>query len=252
MKEIIKWLKSKKQDYSKGVLLFAKAGKNKNLINYFNHGESETRKAKLVYELSKIAEMPVPEVVPVKTSSNQPTAKMQIVETTRTPFNKLPLIVQEVIKQKGNLFSEREQLHESLKAVPQNNNKANKDSRAIISRKIDHISKRIDELYAAQKVYEENNKLPDESILNWNKLPAKPTPKVMNHKKLSDIELKNRQTNLRGNITKTKNILAYQKPSKQEKKNPLPDGPKRDKYEAKLEKLTFELEAIGKEIKNRS
>jgi hypothetical protein len=73
----------------------------------------------------------------------------------------------------------------------------------------------------------------------------------MDHSQLSDIELKNRQSNLRGNITKTRNMLLYQKPSKQEKANPIPAGPKEDKYLQKLEKLTFELEAIEKEIEKR-
>ncbi len=100
--------------------------------------------------------------------------------------------------------------------------------------------------------YEEKKKIPKEAVLIWNTTPAPPKkPKVMNHKKLTDIQLKNRQANVRGNVTKTKNLLQYQKTTKQKEKQPLPDGPKRKKYEEKLKKLTFELDEIIKEISKR-
>lgn len=169
----------------------------------------------------------------------------------KVPFNKLPLIIQEVMKQKGNLYRERDQFHDSLKAAAQDNKPANIEARALIAEKIAHISERIDILYQVQKSFEENSTVPDESILNWDPEPAKPTPKVMDHSKLSDIELKNRQSNVRGSITKTKNMIAYQKPSMQKKANPMPEGPKLEKYKSKLEKLTFELEAIEKDLEKR-
>lgn len=167
------------------------------------------------------------------------------------PFNKLPLIIQEVIKQKGSLYRERDQLHDSLKSIPEDNKPENMESRSLIAANISHISERIDFLYHAQIYFEEHNGVPDESILNWDPEPAKPTPKVMDHSKLSDIEVKNRHANLRGNITKTKNMLIYQKTSKQDKPNPMPEGPKYDKYETKLNKLTFELKEIEKELGKR-
>lgn len=176
-----------------------------------------------------------------------------IVEANKAPvpFNKLPLIIQEVIKQKGNLYRERDQLHESLKLLPEDNKAVNIGARKPIVEKIAHISERIDFLYNLQKNFAEKNEVPGEIVLNWDPEPAKPKPKIVDHSKLSDIELKNRQTNLRVNITKTKNMLLFQKTSKQEKENPLPDGPKKEKYKTKLEKLTFELDEIGKEIGKR-
>ena len=152
------------------------------------------------------------------------------------------------MKQKGNLYRDREVLYKKLQSIPQNNKSVNVGARVVIAEKISHISERIDVLYQAQKYFEEHNGVPDESILNWDPVPLAGKPKVIDHSKLSDIELKNRQANVRSNITKTKNIIAYQKPSKQEKANPMPEGPKRKKYEAKLTLLTNELAEIDKAI----
>ncbi|MFN4254556.1 MAG: hypothetical protein ACK4Q5_06080 [Saprospiraceae bacterium] len=53
---INEWLESPEKDYATGVALYAKHGKNTNLLRLFQTREKEYTREKLEYELGKIAE----------------------------------------------------------------------------------------------------------------------------------------------------------------------------------------------------
>ena len=288
IKEIVeKWLIDGK-DYREGVLVLSKYCTNQSILPGLYKDENPLKADKLLYELTKLAKIPeayeehstfvkkeikkhqieqqrqVAERLPEKDPDSKIEVKgddplkritdktIMMVGTNHVPFNKLPIVIQEVIKQKGNLYRQREQLHDELKSVPKSNKKENIDKRAAIAEKIDHFSKRIDFLYNLQNQFKIKKVVPKEEVMNWNPEPVDTEPKIINHTKLSDIELKKRQSNVRGNITKTKNQLLYRANSKKEKRNPYPDGPKKTKYETKLRKLEFELQEIEKELEKRS
>lgn len=263
-KEIKKWLKSKNHNYDSGVRLYAKYGRNKNLNRYFNHDESVARKEKLIYELSKIAEVDPPAPTKPAPAPKPPQARTILGGTPKeivmsgghkTPFNLLPLIIQEVIKEKGKIYREREQLHEKLKKVFNDNKPANVKTREQISTHINHISKRIDELYNHQLAYEKSKKLPDESVLNWDPKPSTKSDKnkelMPDHSKMSDIDLKNRLTNLRTYITRDENQLKFQSRKKEEKANPMADGPKKNKIIKKIALRKAEINEIDAVLKKR-
>lgn len=51
-------------------------------------------------------------------------------------------------------------------------------------------------------------------------------------------------------IVKARNMLLYQTEKKQKKENPMPEGPKRIKYEKKIEKLLKLISQIDLKIAN--
>jgi hypothetical protein len=170
------------------------------------------------------------------------------------PFNKLPLIIQEVIKQKGGLYRTREQLHAKISDENQLSNKPEyvKKRKPILD-KIEHISKRIDELYEAEKNFKENGTLPSEDLLNWDTDTKQEVKKTIpDSSKLSDLELKNRLTNLKTYLTKETNQLRFQNKSVQQEENPMPTGPKRDVLENKIAMRKVEMEVIEIELKTRA
>lgn len=69
---------------------------------------------------------------------------------------------------------------------------------------------------------------------------------------LTDLELAKRKSSLRSAITKLQNMLTYQSIRKADEPSPMPDGPKRDEYEAKLAARKREYTAVMNEIDKRT
>jgi hypothetical protein len=254
--EISKWLNSKKPNYEEGILLYSKYSKNKFLLRHFSHGFSEKRLAKLIYVLEKEIGFNVEPAnsihVEVKPKRRpQGTTALQSHKT----FNKLPLIIQELIKQRGTLYRHREMWHSQLKEIPQDNKKHNKDMRKVLAAKIDHVSKRIDVLYVTLDEFNKSGKLPSEDILNWKEdvpVKKKKADNLPDHTDMTPLQLKNRLNNLRTYVIRDENLVNYQDRKKAAKPNPMPKGPKRTQLEKKIELRKQEIRQIEELLKKSS
>jgi phage host-nuclease inhibitor protein Gam len=272
-KQVQDWIDAGK-DYNEGLNLLTKNSKNKAMARILSMNPNPSKADKILYELLKLAGMKddyvqqsaiINNVVQPSVIINRPERKkdkipaVKIVQATdpikhSKPFNKLPLIIQEVIKQKGGLYRTREQLHAKISDENQLSNKPEyvKKRKPILD-KIEHISKRIDELYEAEKDFKENGTLPSEDLLNWDTDTKQEVKKTIpNSSKLSDLELKNRLTNLKTYLTKETNQLRFQTKSVQQEENPMPNGPKRDALENKIAMRKVEMEVIEIELKARA
>ena len=262
--EVREWLKSK--NYENGISLLSKYSKNKTLIRFLSRNQTATKEDKLLYELMKLGGLKEgyakkSGLIAVDKAGRVPVVKQHSIEVkspasftgTRSisklpkpvPFNKLPLIVQEVIKQKGDLYRKREVLHTNFGSVPENNEPQNIAIRASIASKIDHISKRIDVLFKAESGFIDKGIIPAEDILIWSEEPeAESEVIISDFKDLSDLQLRQKLTNLRTYTTKNDNLLLYQNKADNSEENPMPSGPKRDALEKKNSKMKSQIEEI--------
>jgi hypothetical protein len=274
--KVQEWLKDGK-DYDDGITLLSRHSKKKSMVRFLSMNPNPSKADKLLYELLKMAglekayythsevikklhpEHKISGKVKTVVKKNRP-AKKQIPAGTKVseikhtePFNKLPLIVQEVIKQKGRLYAKREQLQEKLSNPKTMDNKPeNVEARKLIGAKIERISLRIDELYEAEKSFKKTGAAIPETIMDWKENPEPENKNMPALNKLSDLELKNKQTNLKSYLTKENNQLRYQNKSAQKEENPMPAGPKRTKLEQKVKARKLEIDAIEQELKSRA
>ena len=104
---------------------------------------------------------------------------------------------------------------------------------------IEALSGRIQLLFEAKKAYLERGIIPDENAL----FP-------LEESKQSIEELQTRLKNLRSYISKDKNILVYQRETRQEKPIPMRDSPKKERILKRIEKNEKEVQELEKRIKD--
>jgi len=270
--EISAWLK--KRDYQLGLLLLSKYSKNKTIVRILSMNPNKSKADKLLYELLKLSGrsneyLSLSKIIPVenkpapavpgkvKAEPKKPVQKKEAkkviaVAGIKVTFNKLPLIIQEIIKQRGRLYRDREILHEKLTATGEKNTPENIVLRAMLGDKIEHIAQRIDAIYSALEHYEKNKTLPGEDFLNWDINPTKQKTNFPDYSKMNDIDLKNRLTNLRSYLTKDLNKLKYNSVSAKQNEDPMPAGPKRDALEKKVATRKEEIEELTRILENRA
>jgi hypothetical protein len=271
-KQINDWLKAGK-DYDEGLLLLSRNSKNKAMVRILSMNPNPNKADKLLYELLKLADLGKEYIKRSKLIKASITAKKQVINKRTIvikkgkqiskpvkvsgelkydkTFNKLPLIVQELIKQKGKLFRKREDLHEKLTEINDNKPESIKIRKAT-GDLIEYFSERIEAIYQIELKFKETGALPPEDILVWNEdFVAKSKSQFPDFNKMTDIELTNRRTNLRSYLTKEENLLKFQSKSAKQTPDPMPSGPKREDLEKKIATRKEEIEEITRILESR-
>lgn len=139
----------------------------------------------------------------------------------------------------SRLYNDRSMLKTQQNAIPDENTPENVEKRKNLVDMIEALSGRIQLLFEAKKAYLERGIIPDENAL----FP-------LEESKQSIEELQTRLKNLRSYISKDKNILVYQRETRQEKPNPMPDSPKKERILKRIEKNEKEVQELEKRIKD--
>ena len=148
MKEkVLQWLSSG-CDYNQGLALLSQTGKHKNLIRSIT-GRPARYAAKLKVELLKSAGLPY---------ITQPPQQEKLPE-------KLPEIVEKVIREHSETFLLRSRLHEQLRSLPPDNDPSSVKQRKNLSDSLSLLSARIELLFAAKEAWYNEGLLPDAAIL---------------------------------------------------------------------------------------
>ncbi len=247
--EIRNWLNSDR-NYNDGVFLYNKYGNNDSLKRIFP-GREKFQAKKLAYELAKLAGLSFSdflkghvdqeEVLPASPEENTPGIKEGVNpagETNRKGIEYPPL-VRRVIHEMSRLYNDRSMLKVQQNNIPDENTPENIEKRKALVDMIEALSGRIQLLFEAKKAYLEKGIIPDENALFP---PEEPEPSIE--------ELQTRLKNLRSYISKDKNILTYQRETRQEKPNPMPDSPKKERILKRIEKNEKEVQEIEERIKN--
>ena len=261
--EIKAWLESGR-DYSAGIALLQRYGKNKILaagLAKAGKERMEQNHKKLAYELGKLAgssqlvvsiEKPVASrQLPVtshqqqfgpKTSGQnlQPDTEASGLNFEHDPevsgLNSsfaYPQPIRRLKMEYGELYNRRSMLHRLMREVPEENSPANMEKRASLFAEISQATDRIEVLYFAQEKWIRLGTIPDEKEL-WPEAPP-PIAIGVTNELPDDIEsLKKLKKNLQTNNVKDRNLLEFQGRTKGDDAQPMPDGPKRKLIEKRI------------------
>jgi hypothetical protein len=120
---------------------------------------------------------------------------------------------------------------------------------------IDAISRRMDILWGIFDGYKKDGSLPEESFFEEPFDPEKeatngqPVPGYTEFVLPENLdELKKLKENLRIKISRAENRLEYQSEKKEDKPNPMPEGPKRAELLKRIEEMKKQKEAVEYKI----
>jgi len=153
-----------------------------------------------------------------------------------------PSEIAAVISRYREAYVTRDKLMKALAELPETNDDMTVEKRRSISEQMKTLSDEMDKLYPQYEAYINEGKVPeDESEQN----PEKSSSDISS---MSKEELQKLRKGVVTKISRAKNMLLYQKESKQEVENPIKDEKKIAKYNAKIERLTAELHDIDMAI----
>jgi len=234
-------------DFNAGIVILSSTGRHKQLVRVMSNRPVRYTE-KLRYELLKAAGLNTgfPVIKPLADSFTPekdytPNSESAAPELKSVKNDQLPEEVEKVIKFHADAFKTRAILHEAMANLPNDNTDALIAQRKELSDQIAECSGMIEIMWKAKEDYYVNNIIPD-----INALTAEKKAEEMPVADLPDNpdELKKMKKNLQSANTKDQCMLDYRQTTKGEKKNPLPDSPKRIKIELRIKQRDNTINAI--------
>ena len=141
-------------------------------------------------------------------------------------------------------FRQREQCHRMLLEVPEDNTEENVAKRKEISDDIDRLTDKLERIYPLIKNYIDNGVVPSYEETNEADEENTTDDKTADLDALTKDELKRMLKSAKTKILRKTNMLLYQQETKAEQENPLPECPKRTKYETAIAELQKDVEQL--------
>ena len=264
------WLKSKR-NFAEGIAILKEAGFRPQVVRVLERNGSANNGAKerLEYnirdflkvwchaELGKDTDLvlgvvdgkEVATATPVKAVVNSSTEpKLMSKEMgERVESGVYPTPVASLIKLFRQAYVSRDRLFRELQSIPEDNSDEHVERRKQISDEMQRLSDEMDKIYPSYLAYVERGELPAEPMADAH---AEKTRRVSREDDLARLDTLDKKGLLRlkkslsTKISRAENLLDYQQEAKGEALNPLPDGPKRIKYESKIKRLRAELDKV--------
>lgn len=158
-----------------------------------------------------------------------------------------PETVAQVIRRYADAYKQRDILHKKMADMPEDNDEATVSARKQLSDQIAALSDEMEFLYPKYIAFTENGEVPTEEELKQLVDKQEDVDKAkteVDYSSLSKEELQKMRKSVATKILRARNMLEFQQESKADKPNPMPECPKRVKYETKIANLTEELEKI--------
>ena len=141
-------------------------------------------------------------------------------------------------------FRQREQCQRMLLEVPEDNTEENVAKRKEISDDIDRLTDKLERIYPLIKNYIDNGVVPSYEETNEADEENTTDDKTADLDALTKDELKRMLKSAKTKILRKTNMLLYQQETKAEQENPLPECPKRTKYETAIAELQKDVEQL--------
>ena len=266
-REGITWLNSNKRDFTTGVAILTKSG-YKGIVasKLARTGERPHTREKLEYEMRQmiqvwynpndprfenvdLSEDSIPgndgrdESVPEEIVQNIVAIAISEESKEGDELPAYPSVIAKVIYEFRDCYNERGKLHRQLSELGETNTEPVVQQRKVLVSSIAGLSSRMTILAEVKKRYDSDKVIPTEEELDeLFAVPADDKKENADDDVETDIsllsvdELKKSKSNAKSKITKARNMLLYSSESKPKdgKENPLPDCPKRVKYEKKI------------------
>ena len=257
-KKALSWVKSKNASFDSGLSILQDSGyKPVAVANVARRGASNKfavdKLRSLMFEFIRLWAKPEVEVKDedVELYNDEPEEKNHQDVDDFCNEQSYPPIIRRAVHEFYALMKERTILHAKASGIEGNSDDNSKERNDLFSR-VESISERMDLLWAIKTKYEENGVLPDESVFDNKVSVSEDNDEDNEDTDLSDFnsveELKKLKKNTSTKIIRAKNMLDFQQVTKGESLNPMPDGPKRAKYEKKIESLKAFVEKIDYKI----
>lgn len=144
----------------------------------------------------------------------------------------------------------REKSHRAMAKIPETNSEVNVDARRKLSETIDYCTSQMEKLYPIVKDYIDSKKVISneefDQIMGEQKSEEEEKTEEASddYDSLSKAELQKLLKSAKTKILRKRNLLEFQQETKAAAPNPLPDCPKRVKYEKEIANLEKEVEAL--------
>lgn len=254
----IKWINEKKRPFKLGLAILQEAGyKPVAVANVAKKGDGNSfANAKLVtlmYEFIRLwskPDMAENDEKPEQAEKTEP--EFQTTEDINLLCDKqgYPDIIRRVIHEFYALMKERRTLHAKASTI-EGNEALQVSERKDLFDKVESISERMDFLWTVKTRFEQQNETPSEDIFK----ATEPDTDVDNDnddekipEKATIEELKKLKKNANTKLIRARNMLDYQQVKKADSSNPMPEGPKRAKYQKKVDALNNLIERISYKI----
>jgi hypothetical protein len=162
-----------------------------------------------------------------------------------------PDIIRRVMHEFYARMKERTALKKEADKIEGDGEETN-EARKTAYENIEAISIRMDILWAAKTLFEKDGTLPPADIFEPKKTPADKKDESVDLTVMDVEALKTLKKNEASKLTKARNMLEYQSEKKLDALNPIPESPKRLKYEKKVEEISAFIEKIDYEIVAKS
>ena len=167
-----------------------------------------------------------------------------------------PKRIAAVIREYADAYKKRDILHKQLADLPEDNDEATVAKRKELSDEIKAKTELLERMYPLYEKFQSLNEDISEEDIQSLENPTDDTqsidekdssviePGVGNLDGRTKDELQKIRKSVATKIGRAKNMLEYQQETKAETPNPMPESPKKVKYETKIANLTKELEQI--------
>lgn len=191
----------------------------------------------------------------IYTDSSEAYINMAIEKLTVDP-EAYPKRIASVIREYADAYKRRDILHKQLADLPEDNDEATVAKRKELSDEIKAKTELMERMYPLyekfqslkEDISEEDiqslEQPTDDNESNDEKDSSINEPGVGNLDGRTKEELQKIRKSVATKIGRAKNMLEYQQETKAETPNPMPESPKKVKYETKIANLTKELEQI--------
>jgi len=247
----IGWLNSKR-DFNAGLTLLQETGYKPTVTAKIARwgANSKLAKEKLIYEIRGFIKAWANPGSFDDDSMPETISKMPDETTIEKEISTdgYPVLIRRCYHEFYELMKQRREMHAQAAEI-ETNDSAAVEKRNTLFTAIETLSSRMDTLWKAIDRFKKFNDLPDESL--FNPVLGESDKKEKTVDLPDDIDkLKSMKKNESIKIVKARNMLLYQTEKKQKKENPMPEGPKRIKYEKKIEKLLKLISQIDLKIAN--
>lgn len=170
--------------------------------------------------------------------------------------NAFPERISSVIREYASAYKTRDKLHKQLAELPENNEPDVMEKRQELTKLIAEKTDLMEKLYPLYEKYlslnediseEELKQLEHDDDNSTNADASENEGGVESDNSYvgkSKQELQKLRKSISTKIGRAKNMLEYQQETKKDTPDPMPESPKRVKYETKIANLTAELEEI--------
>lgn len=192
----------------------------------------------------------------IYTDSSEAYINMAIEKLTVDP-EAYPKRIASVIRDYADAYKQRDILHKQLAELPEDNGEETVAKRKQLSDEIKTKTDMMERMYPLYEKYQSlQQDISDEDLqslqaVDDNNLPLEDSdnadgsaPTDENLEGKTKEELQKMRKSVATKIGRAKNMLEYQQETKAETPNPMPESPKKVKYETKIANLSQKLEQI--------